>query len=69
MMLADAEGIDADGVGQHAFLDHIADDCGMRFEAAVGFGGDVAKGIEAEFDVLSHVLLISLSAGKVHPVG
>ena len=30
MMLADAEGIDAGLVGQHAFLDHVADDLGVR---------------------------------------
>ena len=59
-MLADAESIDADGIGQHAFFDYVANDLGVRFEAAVGAGGDVAERVQAEFDVLSHVSVMSL---------
>ena len=62
-MLAKADGVDADLVGQNTFLDHVADDFGMRFEAAVGVGSDVAEGVEAEFDLLSHVFLTSLPEG------
>ena len=54
-MLAQPDRIDPDGVGQHAFLDHVADHLGVRFEAAVGVGGDVAERVEAEFDLLGHV--------------
>ena len=60
VMLADAESIDADGIGEHAFFDHVADDLGVRFEAAVGVSGDVAERIQAEFDMLSHVSVTSL---------
>ena len=58
MMLAKADGVDTGLVGQDAFLDDVADDFGMRFEAAVGVGGDVAEGIEAEFDFLSMCYLL-----------
>ena len=53
VMLAKADGVDADLVGQNTFLDHVADDFGMPFEAAIGVGSDVAEGVEAEFDLLS----------------
>ena len=49
MVLADAEGIDAEPVGQHRLLDHLADDLGVAVEAAVGTGGDIAECIEPEF--------------------
>ncbi len=59
-MFTDAESIDADGIGQHAFFDHVENDLGVRFEAAVWVSGDVAEGIKAKFDVLSHVPVTSL---------
>src|ERR1700722_5801204 len=49
MVLADAEGIDAEPVGQHRLLDHLADDLGVAVEAAIGAGGDIAECIEPEF--------------------
>ena len=65
-MLTKADGVDADLVGQDTFLDHVADDFGMRFQAAIGVGSDVAEGVEAEFDLLVmgsllHVLKVSAS--------
>ena len=39
MVLADAEGSDAEPVGQHRLLDHLADDLGVAVEAAVGASG------------------------------
>lgn len=56
-MFAEPDGIDSDRVGQYSFRDHVADYFGMRFEAAVGSGRNIAEGIEAEFDLLRHVLL------------
>lgn len=44
-MLTKTDRINADGIGEHAFLDHVADHLSMRFEAAVGVGGDVAERI------------------------
>ncbi len=35
-----------------AFVDEVADDLRVRKGLAVGIGGDVAEGVEAEFDVL-----------------
>ncbi len=49
MVLADAEGIDAEPVGQHRLLDHLADDLRVRVETTGGAGGDIAKCIESEF--------------------
>jgi hypothetical protein len=49
MVLADAEGIDAEPVGQHRLLDHLADDLGVAVKAAIGAGGDIAECIEPEF--------------------
>jgi hypothetical protein len=48
VVLADAEDIDAEGVGVDAFLDHVADDFRLRQRTAVGLMGNVAEGIEAE---------------------
>ena len=42
-MLADAEGIDADLVGQHALVDDIADDLGVRQRLAVRADRDIAN--------------------------
>jgi hypothetical protein len=53
-MLANAEGVDADLVGEHALVDDIADGLHVGQRLAVGAGGDVAKGIQSEFKSLCH---------------
>ena len=55
-MLADAERVDADLVGQHALFDDVADDLGMRVRLPVRAGGDVAERIQTEFDLPCHFL-------------
>ncbi len=44
------ESIDADLVGQHAFLDHVADDLCLRQRCSVRPVGHIAECIEAKFD-------------------
>ena len=56
MVLADPEGIDAELVGQHALVDHVADDLGVRARLAVRADGDVAEGVQSEFEILWHSL-------------
>ena len=55
MVLADAEGIDAQLVGQHRLLDHVADHLRLRQELAVGCGGNIAERVEPKFELLCHV--------------
>ena len=62
MVLADTEGIDAELVGQHAFFDHIADDLGVRARLAIRADGDVAKGVQSEFEILWHSLSCQLKS-------
>lgn len=56
VVLADAEEIDAQLVGEHRFADHVPDDLRMRQGAAAGPGGDVAERVESEFERLCHWL-------------
>ena len=64
-MLADAERVDAELVGQHRLLDHLADDLGVAVEAAVGAGGDVAKCIETEFHGCAATSMQNASAQRL----
>ena len=48
VVLADAEEVDADLVGEDALLDDVADRLGVRQRAAVGVVGDVAERVEPE---------------------
>ena len=50
VVLAHAEEVDADLVGQLGLRDDVAEDLGVRLGAAVGVDGDVAEGVEAEFE-------------------
>ena len=58
VVLADAEEVDAQLVGQHGLVDDVADDLRLRQRAPVGVAGDVAERIEAEFERLCHGVLI-----------
>ena len=62
MVFADAEEVDADLVGEHAFGDDVADDLCVRQRLAVGADGDVAERVDAEFECGS------VSSGFAMPV-
>src|ERR1700753_3129318 len=53
-MLAEPEEIDADLIGEHAFLDEIADNLRRGERLAVRPVGDIAERVEAEFDCMGH---------------
>ena len=53
VVLADAEHVDAERVGEHALLDRVADHLRIREAVAVAVDGHVAEGVESEFE--SHV--------------
>ena len=53
-MLADAEEIDADLVGQDRLVDDVADNLRGRERLAVGAGSNVAERVEAEFERMRH---------------
>ena len=54
MMLADAKGVDAEFVGQHRLIDHVADDLRVAQQVAVGARRDVAESIETKLEVCCH---------------
>src|SRR5271155_4703020 len=58
-MLADAEGIDADLVSQHALVDDVADHLRVRQRLPVGADRNVAKGIQSELEILCHFCLLA----------
>ncbi len=58
MMLADADEVDPDGIGEDGLLDDVADDLRLGQAPAVRVDGDVAEGVEPEFEMLIHVLPI-----------
>ena len=51
VVLAHAEEVHADPVGQLGFGDDVAEDTCLWLESTFGVRGDVAEGIQAEFDV------------------
>ena len=55
MVLADADEIGADLVGEHGFVDHVANGLRVRHGLAVRSARDVAESIEAELDGGIHV--------------
>ena len=71
-MLPDAEKIDAQPVGQHALVDHIADDLRGRQELAVRTGRDIAERVQSELELLRHVILCgdrTPPRGRAHGAG
>ena len=54
VMLADAECIDAESVGEDRFIDQIADDLCVGLRPSVGSGGDVAKSVQPELKLVCH---------------
>jgi len=53
-MLADADEIDADLIGKDALRNDVANDLRVRNQLAVRPLGDIAKGVEAEFEMVCH---------------
>jgi hypothetical protein len=51
VVLADADEGDAEPVGQLGLGDDVAEDLGLVQRAAGTVDGDVAEGVEAEFDI------------------
>ena len=70
MVLADAECMQPDFVGEHRFVDDVAQDVRGRMQRAIGAGGDVAEGVEPDRDVVCHVTFDRHSGDRdptVHP--
>ena len=61
VVLADADGIDADFIGEDRLIDEIADHLRGVKRLAVGAVGDVAEGIEAEGDGRGHKIYTPLA--------
>jgi hypothetical protein len=50
VVLAHAEGVDAELVGERGLGEDVAEDASLRSGAAVRVRGNVAEGVEAELD-------------------
>ncbi len=48
VVLADAEEVEAEPIGEHGFVDDVADHLRVAQPVAVGTDGDVAEGVESE---------------------
>jgi hypothetical protein len=55
MMLANADEIDANLVGENRFVQDVTNDVGVRQQLAVCVDGNVAECIDAEFDRFAHI--------------
>jgi hypothetical protein len=67
VMLADAEGVQPDLVGEHGLLDHLAQHPGVRLQAGHGIERDIAEGVDAEGERKSHTRTLARSAGRAYP--
>ncbi len=67
VVLADAEEVDADLVGEHRLVDDVADHLGVRQQAPVRRVGDVAESVQPEFKLLCHA--VSVRCGLRRPRG
>ncbi len=54
VVLADADEIDAELVGEHGLADHVADDLRMGQQPAIGAGRDVAERVQPELELQWH---------------
>ena len=68
VVLADAEEVDADLIGEHALLDDVADDLGLRQQLAVGVDGHVAERVQAEMEIAFRHRHLSQVAGHLREV-
>ncbi|MGY4489011.1 hypothetical protein ACVWWR_008202 [Bradyrhizobium sp. LM3.2] len=53
-MFAEADEVEAELVGQHRLVDDVADHLRVRKHRAGSVPGDVAKGIQSEFERCGH---------------
>ena len=58
-MLPQADERNADLVGQHRLVDDVTDGLSIADQRAVGAAGDVAEGIETEFESHRHAFLFT----------
>ena len=63
-MLADADEIDANLVGEDGLLDEVADDLRRMQRLSVRTVGDIAEGVETEFERLNHSVLYQVQPRK-----
>ena len=54
MMFPDAKGIDAEGVGEHRFLDDVAQHAGLGLGGSIRRSRDVTERVEADFELSWH---------------
>jgi hypothetical protein len=48
VVFTDAEEVEAEPVGEHRFLDHVADHLRLAETVAVAVDGDITEGVEAQ---------------------
>ena len=65
VMFAEPDEIQAHLIGEHAFLDHVADHLGLGQERSALVDGNVAERVEAEFDAVAHLLVLSVCGNRV----
>ena len=65
MVLADAEEVDAELVGQHRLLDDVADHLRLRQQRPVGVHGDVAERVQPELQFPCHALSNTVARATV----
>ncbi len=53
-MLADAKSVDAELIGQHRLIHHVADDLGVAQQGAIGAGSHIAESIETKLEICCH---------------
>ena len=63
MVFANAEGINADLVGEDALVNDVADDLRVGEGVVIGAGGDIAESIQSEFKRLCHTFKFTLVCG------
>lgn len=54
VMLAEADEVEAELVGEHRLVDDVADHLCVRKHRAGGVPGDVAKSVQSEFERCGH---------------
>ena len=64
MMLADTDEGQADLVGEYRLLDDLAQNLRVRMRPPVVVHRQVAKGVESEFDVAHHSIIVPTLRGS-----
>jgi hypothetical protein len=67
MMLAEADEIDTHCVGEDGLLDDVADDLRVGLGISIHPNGNVAEGVEAEFEKIAQGSLFSFKMRVVAP--